>query len=124
MTEQTFPTLAVATAATGIGLGKCSYSDVQQIIGFALGHSIFTHELADRSQNDRAEAAIRAQLPKLPSRELASKDWQAAADAALAAYGDTVTITEGTEARTENPVSSLARLSGRPADIIVVEVPE
>jgi len=121
MTDKVFPTLTVATAVTGIGLGQCSYSDVMEVIGFVIGHSIFTHELADREQNARAEAAIRAQLPNLPSGELARKDWQGAAAAAVAAYGDTVTLTEGTAARTESPIDSLARLTGRPEDIIVVE---
>lgn len=117
---QTFPTLAVATAATGIGLGKCSYSDMMEIIGFVLGHPVWTHELADRAMNARAEAAIRAQLPNLPSNELASDDWQKAATAATEAYGETVTLTEGSGERHESPVDSLARLTGRPEDIIVV----
>lgn len=117
---KTFSTLAVATAATGIGLGKCSYSDVMEINGFVLGHPVWTHELADRAMNARAEAAIRAQLPNLPSRELARESWMAAAIAATSEYGDTVTLTEGSGERTESPINSLARLTGRPEDIIVV----
>ena len=120
-TEKTFATLAVATAATGIGLGGCSYADVAQINGFVLGHPVWTHELADRAMNAKAEAAIRAQLPNLPSRELAREDWQKAAAAATEAYGATVTLRKGNGERTEGPVESLARLTGRPDDIIVVE---
>ena len=120
MTTQTFNTLVVATAATGVGLGQCSYSDVMRVGEFVLGHPVWTHELADKGTTSRIEAAIRAQLPNLPSRELAHEDWQKAATAATEAYGETVTLTEGTGERTENPVDSLARLTGRPEDIIVV----
>jgi hypothetical protein len=59
----------------------------------------------------------------LPTHDEAAADFHAAADKAIAAYGPTVALTEGTGTRDESPVDSLARMTGRPEDIIVVVPP-
>ena len=123
MTEKrTFKTLMVASAATGVGLGTgMSYSDMQEVSSFALGYPIWTHELGDKVTTARVKEAIRSQLPNLPTSEAAHEDYQQAAADALAAYGETVELTEGSMTRGESPIDSLARMTGRPEDIIVGE---
>lgn len=116
-----FKTLAVASVATGIGMMKgLRFSDMQEISEFVLGHQVWTHELADKAMTARVEAAIRSQLPAMPSHEAAGKNWSAAAADALFTYGETVLLSEGSETRAENPIASLARMTGRPEDIIAV----
>lgn len=123
--KRTFRTLLVASAATGVGLGTgITYSDIQEVSDFALGYSIWTHELGDKMTTGRIESAIRAQLPNLPTSEAAHEDYQQAAADALAAYGETVELTEGSMTRGESPIDSLARMTGRPEDIIVAVVPD
>lgn len=120
MMTKEFRTLVVASAATGVGLGQMSYSDILEVGSFVKGHALWTHELADMAQNSQIEAAIRAQLPNMPSREEAHEDWQKAAQKATDAYGEHVTLTEGTAERTESPIDSLSRLTGRNDAIVVV----
>jgi hypothetical protein len=66
MGTKTFNTLAVATAATGIGLSSgLSFSMIQEIAEYVLGHQVWTHELGDKLTNSRIHSAIYAQLPNL-----------------------------------------------------------
>lgn len=120
---RTFSTLAVASAATGIALSdKLNYAVMAEISSFVLGFALYTHELADKTIAARVHRAIFDQLPDLPNLDEARLDWKAAAQKALAAYGDTVKLQPGSGVREEHPAESLARLTGRPDDIIVVEV--
>jgi len=125
MGKRTFPTLAIASAATGVGLADgFTFSTMSEISAFVLGHPVWTHELGDKVMTARIYRAIATQLPRLPTRELAHADWRAAASEALSAYGDTVELTEGTGERTESPIDSLARMTGRPDKIVAIVVEE
>lgn len=108
---QTFPTLHVASAATGIMLADgMTISIMHQISEFAVGHKIWTHELADGAMTRRIHAAINSQLPGLPTRAEASADWKSAAAKATAVYGETVELVRGKLERAEGPMTSLARI--------------
>lgn len=122
MTIKTFRTLAVASAATGVGLcDGISYSDMMEIWSHAIGFPVWTHEMADRALSSRMHAILLGQFPLLPTADEAHADWQAAAMKASAAYGETVALPEGNETRTEGPVATLARLID-PDKIVVVSL--
>lgn len=114
MTEiKTFPTVNVASCATGIILRTgLSYADMAEVAEHALGHSIWTHELGDEKTMNKVRAAIHEQFPEIPTREEAQADWQAASDRAIKAYGETVDLKLGVGQRTETPMDSLVRMTG------------
>jgi hypothetical protein len=121
MAAKTFPTLHVASCLTGIGMSdKMSYSDIQAIASHLFGASIWTHELVHAPTQDAYKSEGYRQFPDMPTPAEASADFEAAARKATAAYGETVTVEEGTHGRREHPVDTLAAMVS--ADkIIVVE---
>lgn len=109
---KTFPTVNVASCATGIILRTgLSYADMAEVAEHALGHSIWT-ELGDNKTMNKVRAAIHDQFPEIPTREEAQADWQAASDRAIKAYGETVELKRGAGQRTETPMDSLVRMTG------------
>lgn len=118
---ETFDTLLVASTACGIALtDKISWSLMSKLGSHVLGFPVWTHELGTNGYGLVIEARLRRLFPTLPSEDLARADWKAAADAALALFGPTLDVPRGNETRTEGAVESLARITGRPEDIIVV----
>lgn len=124
--SKTFSTLAVASAATGIGLADgMNYSTMAEISSHVLGFDIWTHELADRAMNNRVRDRLLTLFPGLPTGDEARADWRAAAAKAVAAYGDTLTIPAGADERSESPIESLARMVGdKPIVAVVAPSPE
>lgn len=123
--NKTFDTLAVASAATGVALRDgMNFALMAEIAAHVMGFPVWTHELGDKVMTARIYRAIATQLPRLPTRELAQADWRAAASEAISAYGDTVELAEGADERTEGPLASLARMTGRPEAIIPIVVEE
>jgi hypothetical protein len=122
MSDKVFSTLAVASAATGVGLSEgLNYSLMMEIGSHVLGFPIWTHELADRPLMARVHDALLAQFPGLPTKDEALNDWRAAAAKATAAYGEQMTVREGTGARDESPIDSLARIAGDKPIIVVTD---
>lgn len=107
-TDREFPTLHVASCITGIGLCESlSISRMQEVASHLLGYPIWTHELGNKSITAAIEAEGRRQFPNMPTKEFASDVWQAAAEAAEAAYGKTVIVKMGGEERSRNPIDAL-----------------
>lgn len=122
MTAKTFPTLHVATCITGIGLCEgITYSNMQEIASHLFGASIWTHELAHGPTNDAFTQEGYRQFPDMPTPAEANADYAAAAAKAVAAYGETILVEEGTHGRRENPLNTLSAMVD-PDKIVVVEV--
>lgn len=117
---KSFSTLVVASLCAGVALTSLRVRDMVEVASWALGYPVFWHELADPATEARLSVAIAAQFPKLPTPKDAVADYDAAAKQAIAAYGETMSIAQGTDSRVEHPVDSLARISGRPGDITVI----
>lgn len=122
MATKPFPTLLVASAATGTVMRSgITVRDLAELCSWVLGYPVFTHELGDKVTTGRVYRSLATQFPKLPTREAAKADWVRAASDAVAAYGETMNVAEGSDERTEHPADSLTRMTGRPEDVIVVE---
>ncbi len=120
-TTETFDTLLVASTACGVALtDKISMPMMSKLGGHVLGFPVWTHELGRSGYAGRIAAAIYRQFMDLPSEQEAERDWRSAAARAVARYGETLEVAPGNETRIEGPVESLARITGRPEDIIVV----
>lgn len=122
MSKRTFPTLHVASAITGIGLTTgMSYSNIQEIASHLFGAPIWTHELVHEPTKDAYVEEGYRQFPDMPTREEAMADYEAAAAKAVAAYGATVEVAEGSHGRRESPVDTLSQMV--PTERIVVVKP-
>jgi hypothetical protein len=125
MSTKTFDTLLIASACCGVSLTEhLTVSELSKIGGHILGFPVWTHELGKSGYAGRIEAAIRRQFMDMPSADEARRDWRSAAARSVARYGETVEVEAGNETRHEGPVESLARITGRPEDIIVIEASE
>lgn len=121
MATKTFPTLRVASTITGIALTHdMTYSDMQEIASHLFGAPIWTHELIHEPTKDAYVEEGYRQFPDMPSQAEAEADFKAAAAKAVAAYGDTVEVAEGTHGRRESPVDTLSRMVP-PEKIVVIE---
>jgi hypothetical protein len=108
---KTFPSLAVASAVTGIGLcDGLSFSLMGEITSHILGYPVWTHEIPDAGR--RAWLVLKRQFPLLPSRDDAASDWKAAAAAMTAAYGAEIEIRAGAGERKESPLDTLQKMIG------------
>lgn len=107
-----FPTLVVATAVTGIGLGNedIKYSHVHELVEWVCGSPIWTHEIAHRETAAWYRAELLKQFPDMPSKEEAESDHVTAANKAVGVYGPTVTVTRGLFERTADPLSTLREM--------------
>lgn len=122
MTSKTFRTLAVASAATGIGLDNgITFSDMQEIVSHVLGYDIWTHELGDRETMARVQSELYAQFHHLPSKTEARDCYEGAAARALTVYGDTMSVLPGNGKRHESPIDSLARMTDAPIIAVVTK---
>jgi len=122
----TFPTLLVASAASGIALApRIVIGDICGVAEWVLGHSVWTHELADDDVFQRMSDAIRRQMPDMPSRGAMSQEsatWQQLAADLVTRHGETVSLARGAGVRGESPLASLMRLVPG-ADVIAVTPP-
>jgi hypothetical protein len=121
LTEQTFQTLDVATLLAGIGLAQnVSIQQLKAIASHLFGAPIYTHELGHEPTCDAIRAEGYRQFPAMPTRADVLADIATATAKALAAYGETVEVAEGTHGRREHPADTLrAMVPDKP--IIVVK---
>lgn len=116
--KRIFPSLHVASAATGICLSEgVKISTLHEIYEYVLGHPVWTHELP--GYGPEVHRLLREQFPAIPTEEAAAADWKSAGEAMTAAYGATVSVRPGYGERTRNPIDTLAEMVG-PEKIIVV----
>lgn len=114
-----FPTLILASTISGIGMTDMTYSDIMEIASWLCGYSIYTHELAHGPTKDIYISEGISQFPRMPLYDAAQRDWQAARDAALAAYGPTVSVRRGDHRRAEHPVHTLKAIVPN-AEVVVI----
>lgn len=118
---------AVLTFVTGTIL--TGGDEIQALAEYALGRAVFTHELADRALLERVRAVLIEQHPALAEAEPFEKGdedmlqyLQAYIRRACAKFGANLSVTRGTEQRTETPVESLQRLApGKEVEVIVLD---
>lgn len=115
-----FPTLIVASAVTGIGLCRGTFSDMMEITSWLCGFDIFTHELAHAPTYDIACDEAYRQYPLLPAPADAETDWKAAADKAINTYGSTLSVRRGSAKRRESPIDTLTAMKPD-ASILVID---
>jgi hypothetical protein len=96
-----------------------SFSNIQEIASHLFGDAVWTHELGTGPTMDAVREEGYRQFPDLPTPVEAANDYAAAARKAVAAYGETLTVAEGTHGRRESPVTTLRNMIG-PDKIIVV----
>lgn len=108
---KTFRSLAVASAATGIGLcEKLNFSLMGEIASHVLGYPIWTHEIP--ASGPKVWLLLKDQFPLLPTRAEAEADWKSAAAAMTAAYGDEIAVRTGNGTRKESPLDTLQKMIG------------
>ena len=102
-----FSTLTVAGALTGVCLEDGGFDKIHECSEHLLGRPVWTHEFAHKPTQEAIIAEGKRQFPDMPSQEEAENDWQAAAQKAIAHYGKTVLVTQGSAPRTTGPVGTL-----------------
>lgn len=108
MTERKeFPTLVVASAVCGVGLGAMKFSDMHEAVEWLFGGPVWTHELVHGPTQDAYVSEALEQFPKLPTRAEAEKDWQAARERVLDEYGPILSVAKGTAQRRASPIETL-----------------
>ena len=120
-----FDTLIIGSLTCGCTLRGGPFGDLHEAAEWVMGHSIWTHEFADKALWLRMSDAIRAHLPDMPApyEDGEKPDWKAVGAALIDRYGETVSLPRGQQERTEGPMESLQRLApGKP--VIGVVVPE
>ena len=113
-----FPTAVVVSAYTGTLL--CLFSDLHECAEFALGHPVWTHEMASPAHRADLRAALVAQHPALAAVNLDGvnvDNWVEYANRARAGFGDTLTLTKGVSVRAKSPIETAAEMVG--ADRVV-----
>jgi hypothetical protein len=108
---KTFRSLAVASAATGIGLcDKLNFGLMGEIASHVLGYPIWTHEIP--AAGPKVWLLLKDQFPLLPTRAEAEADWKCAATAMTAAYGAEIAVRRGNGSRKESPLDTLQKIVG------------
>lgn len=100
-------TLAVATITTGIVLVH-GFAGVGEAFEWIMGHPVWTHEMP--RFGDRARDLVIAQYPDFPIKIPDRSKWEDFARDLVGQYGETIEISQGTEARNIDPISSLVEI--------------
>lgn len=106
MTAKEFPTLVVASTITGVTLCRVHASEMDQVANYLFGAPVRKLDLTHEPKAAYVQEGY-CQFPDMPTREEAQADWEAAARKAVAAYGETVTVQQGTHGRRESPAQTL-----------------
>lgn len=102
-TMKTLPTLAVATAASGIALeqGGGRWQEAMEAI---MGHPVWTHEFG--AMQPKVRERVAAQFPMMPL-DITSENFREKTAQLLAIFGPTVEVECGVDERTANPINTL-----------------
>jgi len=103
-----------------------TYSRMQEIASHLFGGPIWTHELAHEPTVDAYREEGYRQFPAMPTPAEAKADYLSAAAKAVGAYGETISVAEGSHGRREHPVETLAAIvpCDRIVPIVVDEEPQ
>lgn len=114
MAERYFDPRILGSITSGVMLMD-GFSKVHEAMEFLAGHPVWTHEIPSVS---RAVApAILARYPDMPAEPMGN--WQAAAAALVAKYGDAIPVAPGDGERDRSPLNTLADMVG-PEKVIVI----
>jgi hypothetical protein len=128
--KKTFAIEVVLGLTTGVLLKRGGFGEIHELAEHVAGHSIWTHEFADKRVWSELSEKLFAQHPRLRDAEQFAKPEPGALGnylaeyvaRAVATFGASLEIEGGTEARTESPLQSLERLApGKPAVILVAK---
>jgi hypothetical protein len=102
-TKKTLPTLAVATAASGIALeqGGGRWQEAMEAI---MGHPVWTHEFS--AMLPKVRERVQAQFPAMPL-DITSENFREKTTELLAMFGPTVEVECGSDERTASPIETL-----------------
>lgn len=90
MSAKTFRTDVILTLATGIAMGKMTFSDVQELVGHLAGGPVWTHQLV--TLHHESEAAILAFLGDRFEPFDDAEGFQAYRDRMVAKLGETMDV--------------------------------
>lgn len=116
-----FPIEVAASLTTGLLL--CKFGDLHEAAEFIAGHSIWTHEFADKGLWNQLKQSVFAQCPelkKLAVKKMEPENVPVFVEDLRTAFGPAVALTEGNAERTEHPLESLERIApGKPVIAVV-----
>jgi hypothetical protein len=118
---KSFPIEVAVGTATGICLG--SFSDIHECAEWVAGHSIWTHEFAERSLTEKLHSLISWQHPHIGELKLSAmrpEDVPMVVADLRSTFGETVELAKGGEERTESPIESAKRVAPH-AEIIPIK---
>jgi len=117
--QRCFPIEAVLGLTTGVLLKRNGFSELHELAEFIAGHSIWTHEFADKTTVAELREAAFRQHPSLrdaerfePEGQVMNEYLPAFVARAVAQFGPELSIERGSTGRTESPIASLARIKG------------
>lgn len=119
---KSFPIEVIIGITSGICLGK--FGDIHECAEFVAGHSIWTHEFADRTTMAKIRLEIGLQHPQLIGLKVAgmdASDVPAFVAGLRLQFGDTLLLSKGPHERTESPLVSLARVAPHIKPIVIVD---
>lgn len=129
--DKTFPIEVVLSLTTGVLLVDKGFGEMHQFAEHVAGHSIFTHEFAEKALWTALSERVFAQHQALRDAE----EFKQPSNTGLASYlegyvararerfGTELSIAPGTGERTENPIESWSRISGGKPLLAVVVPP-
>jgi hypothetical protein len=125
MDEKEFSTGAILSLTTGVLLGKV-LGEMHEAAEFVAGHSIWTHEFAEKELWDKLKQRVFEQHPQLSEETgegVNEANWQEYRDQCVQKYGPTLRLVRGASQRGEHPLESLARIAPDKPVIILEKKP-
>lgn len=111
---------AILGLTTGVLLEDGKFGEIHELAEHVVGHSIWTHEFAEKALWAQLKDVILAEHPQLimPTDEFSNGGKRTGPECAQflreqeRIFGKTLQIAKGTGERAEHPISSLHRISG------------
>jgi hypothetical protein len=126
--KKSFPSSAVLGAVTGKCLGN--FAEIHEVSEWIVGHSIWTHEFAERKLWERIRDAVALQFGKDKVESWCSRAKEVRDEKTARLYlewaeteggaGKSMEVKKGTESRDEDPLESAKRIVGDKPIVAVV----
>ena len=124
-----FPLATILSITTGIylktpGRTDGSFGDIQEAIEWVAGHPVWTHELASKGIRESSAESVFSQHPQLKGVDggLTKENHEEWTVNQVNQFGETLSLAQGTQVRTENPIESLQKMIGdKPVIPIVID---
>lgn len=126
--KRRFPLGIVLSLTTGKLLVEGGFADMSELAEFVVGHSIYTHEMAERALWDRMKEKLIVQHPQLQAvnaETITQDNFREILAEHEAHFGKTLLIESGSDERHESPLESLERIApGRPVVVLLKDTGE